>query len=435
MTTNRRRVKRYDPSRTTSLRLAYERSLRRRLQAFKRAVVQLVLTDDAFGLGMSLNVAHAFAFATDAGKVTEFNSWMQRQIDDGILAVDDSKKYIESSYRKGRVRAYIDSDRVGLTERVPGLDMTRREFLESAFLQPVAASKVELLYTRAYGELKGVTDSMSQILSRTLAQGIADGKSPLSVAAEMRKQIDGLEVRRARTIARTEIIRAHAEGQLDEFDELGIEELGLQAEWVTAGDDRVCPECETMEARTFTVAEARGLIPLHPNCRCIWIPNGLRTTAPVPVAPDWVTASDPAPALEHPELPAWAQGKGAPNPKFGSADAALESLKSFNETTMLRSSFPGGVDISGATRKIVTKSVEVPIDKLYHSIQGDVDVRGVRIYLDKLASGKKITKIEVLFNESDGTYMIVQGHHRAEAFRAAGRKTILADVKSKIPLP
>jgi hypothetical protein len=73
-------------------------------------------------------------------------------------------------------------------------------------------------------------------------------------------------------IARTEIINAHAEGQLDSFDMLGVEEVGVVAEWATAGDDRVCEECASIEGELFTVDEARGMIPLHPNCRCAWIP-------------------------------------------------------------------------------------------------------------------------------------------------------------------
>jgi len=33
-----------------------------------------------------------------------------------------------------------------------------------------------------------------------------------------------------------------------------------------------CPECDAMEGRVFPVAEAHGLIPRHPACRCAWLP-------------------------------------------------------------------------------------------------------------------------------------------------------------------
>jgi len=77
---------------------------------------------------------------------------------------------------------------------------------------------------------------------------------------------------RALTIARTEIIRAHAEGQLDTFEKLKVEKLGVMAEWSTAGDDRVCGLCSDLEGVVITVREARGIIPRHPNCRCTYVP-------------------------------------------------------------------------------------------------------------------------------------------------------------------
>jgi hypothetical protein len=61
-------------------------------------------------------------------------------------------------------------------------------------------------------------------------------------------------------------IHAHAEGQLDAFDRLGIKDLGIQAEWSTAGDERVCPLCQGYEGKIMPISEARGMIPLHPNC-------------------------------------------------------------------------------------------------------------------------------------------------------------------------
>jgi len=73
-------------------------------------------------------------------------------------------------------------------------------------------------------------------------------------------------------MARTELANAYAEAQLDAFQQLGIDEVGVLAEWLTAGDDRVCELCGSLEGRTFTVEEARGMIPQHPQCRCAWLP-------------------------------------------------------------------------------------------------------------------------------------------------------------------
>lgn len=67
-------------------------------------------------------------------------------------------------------------------------------------------------------------------------------------------------------------IRAHAEGQLDSFKTLGVEEVGVAVEWATANDDKVCPKCQSLEGIVLKIDEARGLLPRHPGCRCAWIP-------------------------------------------------------------------------------------------------------------------------------------------------------------------
>ncbi len=78
--------------------------------------------------------------------------------------------------------------------------------------------------------------------------------------------------RRAQILARTEIIRAHAEGQLQEFENWKVLQVNVKAEWITAGDNRVCPQCADLEGSIFTIEVARGMIPLHAQCRCAWIP-------------------------------------------------------------------------------------------------------------------------------------------------------------------
>ena len=46
----------------------------------------------------------------------------------------------------------------------------------------------------------------------------------------------------------------------------------VKAEWMTAGDDRVCPICASLQGQVFSLDEIEPLIPRHPNCRCIALP-------------------------------------------------------------------------------------------------------------------------------------------------------------------
>lgn len=53
-------------------------------------------------------------------------------------------------------------------------------------------------------------------------------------------------------------------------------------EVLTAEDDDVCPICEDIaDSGPYTLAEARGLIPAHPHCRCQFVPVADRRFAPI----------------------------------------------------------------------------------------------------------------------------------------------------------
>jgi hypothetical protein len=53
----------------------------------------------------------------------------------------------------------------------------------------------------------------------------------------------------------------------------------VKAEWSTAGDDRVCEECEALEGKEFSLQEIEDMIPYHPNCRCIALPLDITESA------------------------------------------------------------------------------------------------------------------------------------------------------------
>jgi len=279
-------TKQFDPTHTVTLRRAHVADMLRRFRSLEADVYDAVVTMDVFGLsgGTALgppvqNVDwQSFRFATDAQKLAGFQSWFKGQVDAGLLTVEGitgdpwTAKYVNSAYRKGVLRAYTDTHRAGLLAAAGFYAGSKAEFLRAAFSRPERVSKLRLLYTRSYEELSGISAATAQTVGRVLAQGIADGKGARVLAKELQGAVQGMSRTRASTLARTEIIHAHAEGQLDGFEEMGVDEIGIQAEWLTAQDDRVCATCAELEGQLFSVDEARGLLPRHPNCRCAWIP-------------------------------------------------------------------------------------------------------------------------------------------------------------------
>ena len=264
--------------------------MNKRFSTVRARINDLVANQDAFGIaertGLRLNTV--FQFETNPGKVSKFQEWLQKQIDGEILSRTStgdpwSDGYIDSAYKKGVVRAYTDAQAAKLTN---ASDKVKLATQEQYLLQHLAAGehkdKLQLLYSRAFTKLKDVTTTMDAQLSTVLADGLSNGINPRELARRLTKEVDNLNVKRARAIARTEIIHAHAEGQLDSFERLGVEELGVMAEWATAGDDLVCPLCLPLQGEVFPLKQARGIIPRHPNCRCTWIPAQVGETKKKP---------------------------------------------------------------------------------------------------------------------------------------------------------
>ncbi|KKN70640.1 hypothetical protein LCGC14_0429130 [marine sediment metagenome] len=226
-----------------------------------------------------------WAFQTDPQKVESFRKWIGTQVEADILVAQTSLEdaywtsFVEEAYKKGAGRAFDDVRKPALWSGKEGefFRGTREEFLRQSFGRPVAIQKVKLLAGRVFTSLEGISSTISTKMTQALAQGLAMGQNPRGIARTMIKEGIGFTKRRgiqsrALTIARTETIRAHAEGQLDALESLGVTEVGVMVEWSTAGDDRVCQLCQPLESTVLKIKEARGILPRHPNCRCSFIP-------------------------------------------------------------------------------------------------------------------------------------------------------------------
>lgn len=287
---------RNDPTRLHTVRRSFLAEVRRKSASLKKEIWDAVVVKDALGLDakpqtlanlelsrkvgykFSLNVERqAWRFQTDAQKLKSFRDWIEAQVEAKLLspvgeAAPWANTYIESAYRKGIVRSYVDIKKAGALDDSGFYAGGQAQFLESAFAQPTMVSKLELLHTRAFQNLKGITQTMASSMNQVMSNAIANGYGARKTAKLLRERVDSLTKSRANTIARTELTYAHSEGQLDSLELLGVEETGVMAEWRTAGDNRVCPLCSALEGVVMKVKEARGLIPRHPNCRCAFIP-------------------------------------------------------------------------------------------------------------------------------------------------------------------
>ena len=310
---NLRLITNVDPTHTLSTRRRFVADIDKRFRALKKEVIEhieagsLLKRDNPFG-GFTINVtASEWRSRYDPDRIPEFLEWLEEQNNKFILSKSgsgiqvfssqttplfpgqasfDAKTqtttrvlggvegrwtdvHIRSAYQKGVQQARINLRKQGID--IPSFESTA-EGLSGVFNAPFHADRVQLAFTQTYSGLQGVTKAMEAPIARTIALGMAEGRNPKALAREIARikgTIDKAGLNRARTLARTEVIRAHHGANIAEFRAIGIEEVIIKAEWLTAGDNRVCPRCESLEGQIFKLDEIEPMIPLHPNCRCL----------------------------------------------------------------------------------------------------------------------------------------------------------------------
>jgi SPP1 gp7 family putative phage head morphogenesis protein len=283
-------VLKIDPTRTLSLRRKFVADVDRRFTALKRLITVSVVQNDCFGLLESSNSLRLqgaaepeqFKFLTLPKKIDAFMAWLHEQEKAGVLELSTkpgvfksgdnpwTNTYIDSAYQRGIRRGRQELRNQGVD--IPDFgDKQLRDPVMVAFNQPVHAERVALIYTRAYNDLKGITNAMDTQISRILAQGLAEGRGPRELARQMADRVEGIGITRARILARTEVIAAHHAANIQEYRNAGIEGVSVRAEWATAGY-KVCPICSALQGKVYSLDEIEFMIPRHPNCRCVAIP-------------------------------------------------------------------------------------------------------------------------------------------------------------------
>ena len=299
----------YDPTRTLTLRNAFAREMRVRFSELTRMIRVAIVEEDCFGmktetpsaptmLQMTPPGQGAFAFPRSKDKVESFMRWLNAQVERGIIqtgtiqqigtAVEGpwTNTYIFDSYKRGVQRARYELGKAGFD--VPSIEQTGG--INISMSTPFHLDRVGLLYSRAFEGLKGITTAMDTQISRVLAQGMVDGDNPRLLARKLIATINGSGMgdlaikdslgrfipaqRRAEMLARTEIIRAHHQATIQEYENWAVEGVVVKAEWMSVGDDgRTCATCLSYTGQVFTLKQIRSLIPLHAQCRCIALPH------------------------------------------------------------------------------------------------------------------------------------------------------------------
>lgn len=185
-------------------------------------------------------------------------------------------------------------------------------------------------------EVHGIAGETHRRVMRHVITALDRDNSPEALMREIRATLEKITKLRLNMLVNTSVVRAVNAGKLFGYGENGIEQVGIEPEWLpgsrmhshdsrvlhdreppkiggremissrtqqrreraerkleeafaekgvnvlTAGDDKVCDDCSDIAADgPYDLDAARGLIPAHPNCRCAFIPFGDKRFAPI----------------------------------------------------------------------------------------------------------------------------------------------------------
>jgi len=184
--------------------------------------------------------------------------------------------------------------------------------------------EVEQLHTfAAVNEVKGIANESNRRIMRHISDAMEAKQSPDELMREVRATLEKITRYRLNMLVNTGVVRAVNAGKLFAYEDQGVRQVGIIPEWMpsmvhhdhihdakkrgrkynrqakstrtqqrrekaereleerlqgnigvlTAGDDKVCDDCNEIAAQApYTIDKARDLIPAHPNCRCAFVP-------------------------------------------------------------------------------------------------------------------------------------------------------------------
>jgi len=267
---------RSDPTRTKTLRRQFERDMNKRWDAIIRELQAFMESEG------NLTANRDYEFTTGPLSTVAILDFLTAAIDEQLIDADEAERiirekgvkpdpnnwiegYVYTAYKKGVKRAETEYNKRVNDER-------KKDLMLGAIKRRNHQDKLEQVLGRTYTDLKKIDSAMEAGIRREIALGLEAGEGTEKIAKRIRDRVEKIGKTRSRTLARTEVIRAHHAANVATYREAGVGSAEIQAEFSTAGDARVCKKCEGLEGTVYSLNRIENLIPVHPNCRCIAIP-------------------------------------------------------------------------------------------------------------------------------------------------------------------
>lgn len=258
-----------DPTRTLTLRNKAVSEINRRFKQLNRLIVESVKENKIFIDNAQALRKEEFIFLRDGEKLKKFDAWLQGAIAEIILSGSVQKDdlninwllaYIDTAYRKGiKKSTSVMQQRLGKNV-IPDLP--------NLVNLPPHARAMELIFTRDFDQLKGITEAMSQQISYVISEGILQGENPNDMAKRITDRVEKIGITRAKLLARTEVINAFNLARINNVDAYS-DFLGEEVvfRWISGVDARVRQTHRERNNKFYSKEKVTPLIG-DPNCRC-----------------------------------------------------------------------------------------------------------------------------------------------------------------------
>lgn len=259
-----------DPLGANAIIRRYKSSVQARVRELKRVTLRQFRSERAVPDSMFLNVRPLLVPSNVSRReaANRIEAWVRLAGDEVLLR--RGLEEVEETYYADAARAVQrNAARFAVNAAGDAAPVRASTLLKLPSTRDAARELVKDQETR----LSGFNRAMSKRARSIVADGWTKRQSRDEIANRLDRMFD-VGLPRARTIAQTEIVRAHATSTLRFYRTMRFDRVSVQAEWTlnVHGSARPCPICVGLAGSVYTLAEAQGLIPIHPNCQCGWTP-------------------------------------------------------------------------------------------------------------------------------------------------------------------
>jgi len=275
---------RQDPGVLHEVRESITKSLQSKYAEFAKRLQGKLLKENALRIGEPMpdtleDDSNAIQEEYTGEMSKDFESWLESQMSE---LIDESvvEQHVLKAYRKGRARAYVQSKGTKITppQLVNGKlirnaavpeNTEKEQFVKTGDQSLHSKKTIKNLVTEAAATLKNIAANMVGAIIKTITGGLLRKKPIQEIAAEVQEDVQKFK-QYAISETTEYAAKTHAESQLDAYADLGHGYVTAIIE--TARDDRVCKKCAHLDGVELPIEQAKGLLPIHPRCRCIWTP-------------------------------------------------------------------------------------------------------------------------------------------------------------------